>query len=403
MVCRYVSVNPFIWTQPLEDPAKIVGMDVFARDVAMILKGKTNVALFGPRDTGKTSFTNQLAGELALDHGDGAPPHTVVRINLQRAFSIPAFNACVHDALLGHPAKRIQREARKQLAVLEKEIGFDIKVIKGTVRRSGVTPEQDSEALHAQLASIPKLDAQVVVVFDEFQRLNRCPDEPLSIIRSALMSSGAGNVSLLLTGSIREALKMMLDKSDEPIFDEAHQMQLPEIEHVAFLEYLDYNFEATGKPASEDALNHLLNLTRCHPKRTQQLAWAAWRSARPAGEPVDVGTVEAAHEDLLSGSEANEFTATIDTLGAGGEPDANEERALFLLGERGGRNPTSREHVGLYGFTNHTMIVPAFERLRRRGLVEKRGSEWAIVDPLFATWLSRNSPFLADAPRPGKG
>ncbi len=389
-----MAVNPFIWTQPLEDPAKIVGMDSFAREVALILKGKTNVAIFGPRDTGKTSFTAQLAGELGRDHGDGAPAHTVVRINLQRAFSVPAFNACVHDALLGHPSKRIQREARKQLAVLEKEIGFDIKVIKGAVRRSGVTPAQDVEALHAQLATIPRLGDDMVVVFDEFQRLNRCPEAPLSIIRSALMSSGASNVSLLLTGSIREALQMMLDRSDEPIFGEAHQMQLPEIGHVEFLEYLDYSFEATGKPADEQALNHLLNLTRCHPKRTQQLAWATWRLARPSAGPVGAEIVEAAHEEMLSGTEAGEFAATLDTLGSGGEPETNEERALFLLAERGGASPTSREHVGLYGFTNHTMIIPAFERLRRRGLIDRRRDEWAIVDPLFATWLRRTSPFV---------
>jgi hypothetical protein len=395
-----MAPNPFVWTQPLIDPAKIVGMDAFARDVAMILKGKTNVAIFGPRDTGKTSFISQLASELALDHGDGAPPHTVIQINLQRAFSIPAFNACIHDALVNHPDRRIKRETRKQFAMLEKEIGFDIRVIKGMVRRTGVTPGQDSEALHAQLASIPKLDAHVVVVFDEFQRLNRCPEEPLSIIRSALMSTTSTNVSLVLTGSIREALQMMLEKSEEPIFDEAHQMQLPEIDPVAFLEYLDYNFETTGKPATEDALNHILNLTRCHPKRTQQLAWMAWRAARPAAGPIDVGAIEAAQEDLLAGRDAREFAAMIDTLGAGGDPDANEERALFLLAERGGRNPTSREHVALYGFTNHTMIIPAFQRLGRRGLVEKRGSEWVIVDPLFATWLKRTSPFLPEEDRP---
>jgi hypothetical protein len=388
-----MAVNPFVCTQPLEDPAKIVGMDAFAREVAMILKGRTNVAIFGPRDTGKTSFTAQLAGELARDHGEGAPPHAVVRVNLQRAFSIPAFNACVHDALIGHPDRRIQREARKQLAVLEKEIGFDIKVIKGTVRRTGVTPTQDVEALHAQLASIAKLGDAVVVVFDEFQRLNRCPEQPLSIVRSALMSSGAGNVSLLLTGSIREALKMMLEGSDEPIFGEAHQMQLPEINHVEFLEYLEYSFDVTGKPATEEALNHLLNLTGCHPKRTQQLAWATWRLARPSGGPLDVDVVEAAHEEMLSPSQSAEFSAMIDTLGSGGESEINEQRALFLLAERGGGRPTSRENVGLYGFTNHTMIVPAFERLRRRGLVDRRGREWAIVDPLFATWLRRTSPF----------
>lgn len=40
-------------------------MEPFAREVALTLKGQTNVALFGPRDTGKTTFTNQLA----LDFG----------------------------------------------------------------------------------------------------------------------------------------------------------------------------------------------------------------------------------------------------------------------------------------------------------------------------------------------
>jgi hypothetical protein len=396
---RYkMAVNPFIWTQPIEDPAKIVGMDSFAREVAMILKGKTNVAIFGPRDTGKTSFTVQLANELAVDHGADAPPHAVVRINLQRTFSIAAFNACVHDALLSHPDRRLQREARRRLAVLEKEIGFDIKVIKGAVRRSGVTPQQDAEALHAQLATIPRLADHVVVVFDEFQRLNRCPEEPLSIIRSALMNPGAANVSLVLTGSIREALKMMLERSDEPIFGEAYEMQLPEIDHVAFLEYLEFSFETTGRPAEEEALNHLLNLTRRHPKRTQQLAWQVWRSAGAGDGRVTVEIVEAAYEEVLSGRDSAEFVTVLDTLAAGGEPEANEERTLFLVADGGGSSPTSRRHVPIYGFTNHTMVVPALERLRRRGLVERRARGWSIVDPLFEEWLRRNSPFADSRP-----
>jgi Cdc6-like AAA superfamily ATPase len=208
-----MAVNPFVWSRPLDDPAKIVGMDGFAQEVALILKGQTNVALFGPRDTGKTTFTVQLAEELQRSHGDDAPAHTVLRVNLQRCFSIPAFNGCVHDALTTHPSKKVQREARRHLSVLQKEIGFDIKVIKGAVRRTGVTSEQDVEALHAQLLTLTKLDRHVVVIFDEFQHLNRCPENPLAIIRSALMGTGANHVSLLFTGSIREALRMMLEDS----------------------------------------------------------------------------------------------------------------------------------------------------------------------------------------------
>jgi len=84
--------------------------------------------------------------------------------------------------------------------------------------------------------ALRSLSRQLVVVFDEFQRLRHCPGDPLSIIRSALMSSGANHVSLLFTGSIRNALKMMLEDSGQPIFGEATRMQLPIIERVDFLE-----------------------------------------------------------------------------------------------------------------------------------------------------------------------
>jgi hypothetical protein len=183
-------LNPFVWDRPLDDPSKIVGMEPFAHQVALTLKGQTNVALFGPRDTGKTTFTNQLALELAKEHGRDAPPFDVVMINLQRVVSIPGFIGCVHDAMISHPVKHLRRAAQRQIGALEKEIGFDIRVIKGTVRSSPITPAESAETLHAQLLTLRALSEHLVVVFDEFQRLRHCPGDPLAIIRSALMSTG---------------------------------------------------------------------------------------------------------------------------------------------------------------------------------------------------------------------
>src|SRR5437879_13617638 len=98
------------------------------------------------------------------------------------------------------------------------------------------------------------------------------------------MSSGANHISLLFTGSIRNALKMMLESSDQPIFGEAKQMQLPAIDRADFLQYLDFQFSETGRPADE-ALNYLLNATAAHPRSTQQFAWECWSQTRP-GKPV---------------------------------------------------------------------------------------------------------------------
>jgi len=371
-------------------------MDAFANEVALTLKAQTNVALFGPRDTGKTTFVAQLALELAKDHGPDAPPFEVVRVNLQRVLSIPGFIGAVHDAMLEHPNGVIRRQARRQLSVLEKEIGFDIKVIKGAVRRTGVTPEQDAEALHAELIALRRLADHVVVVFDEFQRLRRCPGEPLAIIRSALMSQGSQHVSLLFTGSIRNALKMMLEDSEQPIFGEAAHKQLPPIATADFWEYLDYQFEATGKAADEDALDHLIALTGAHPRRTQQLAWEAWNDVAP-GKAVALEDVIAAHERLVQNIERSEYASALQLLANGDEGEFNELRALQLLADRGGKRITSREQAVLYGFSSHSRVPTALERLRRRGLVDQRDGRWEIVDPLFAEWLRRHSPLHSPA------
>jgi hypothetical protein len=392
-----VALNPFIWDRPLDDPAKIVGMEPFAHEVALTLKGQTNVALFGPRDTGKTTFTNQLAFELGKSHGDDAPPFDVVKINLQRVVSLPGFMGCVHDAMVGHPVKQLRRAALRQVGALEKEIGFDIKVIKGSVRRSASQPEQDAETLHAQLVSLRSLSPHLVVIFDEFQRLRHCPGQPLSIIRSALMSSGANHISLLFTGSIRNALKMMLEDSDQPLFGEAAQMQLPVIDRSDFLEYLDYQFAATGKPADEQALGHLLNLTRAHPRSTQQLAWEAW-SDTPAGKPVSLGCVMQAHDRLVQTIERSEYSSVLNVLISGDEGEVNEIRALQLLADRGGATISSRPIARLYGFSSHSRVRPALERLQGRGLVELRNGVWQIVDPLFGEWMRRSSPLADQAP-----
>ncbi len=188
----------------------------------------------------------------------------------------------------------------------------------------------------------------------------------------------------------------MLENSHQPIFGEAVRMQLPTIDRVDFMEYLDFQFDATGKPAEEQALEHLLNLTRAHPRSTQRLAWEAWSDA-PAGGPITLETVIRAHDRLVQSIERSEFASVLNVLVSGDEGEVNEVRALQLLADRGGTTVTSRPLAVLYGFSSHSRVRPALVRLQGRGLVDERDGTWYIVDPLFDEWLRRSSP-LADRP-----
>ena len=269
--------------------------------------------------------------------------------------------------MLHHPEKRLRRAALRQIGALETEVGFDIKVIRGVVRQPRRHPPPTTRrCCTPSSARSPRLSDHLVVIFDEFQRLRHCPGDPLAIIRSALMSAGANHVSLLLTGSIRNALQMMLESSEQPIFGEAAQLQLPAIAVADFLEYLDFQFEATGKPADDEALTYLLSATRAHPRSTQQLAWRCW-SDTPAGHPVTLETVAHAHDQLVQTIERSEFSATLNVLMSGEESEVNEVRALQLVADRGGDNVTSRPLATRYGFSSHSRVPSSLLRLQRRG------------------------------------
>jgi hypothetical protein len=70
-----------------------------------------------------------------------------------------------------------------------------------------------------------------------------------------------------------------------------------------------------------------------------------WQGAQPTNSPIDVDPVEAAHREMLSGRDSAEFVATLNTLASGGDPEVNEERAVFLLPEGGGATATTRQVV----------------------------------------------------------
>jgi hypothetical protein len=108
-------------------------------------------------------------------------------------------------------------------------------------------------------------------------------------------------------------------------------------------------------------------------------------------------TVIRAHNRLVQTIERSEFASALNILMSGDEGEINEVRALQLLADRGGESVTSRPVVTRYGFSSHSRVGPALERLRGRGLVDRRDGAWYIVDPLFGEWLRRASPLAERA------
>lgn len=209
----------------------------------------------------------------------------------------------------------------------------------------------------------------------------------------------AGHISLMLTGSMRERLELMLHTSTEPIWDQTHDVELPALDFAALTDYLELRFQATSKPIDERAVEDIVSLTDTHPKRAQHLAWHVWEQARPKVLITREDVTTAMHTLIEPGSpQAADFERLLDTLLAGDESDINNARALMLLAGSG--KPGSYVDAHLYGLNSATTTHRALARLKDRGLVTKQQNNWRIVDPLLQAWLAQQDPLRARSPHP---
>lgn len=379
--------NPFVWVEAVKDG---VPRKEFSSKVAQVLRGGTHVALFGPRGTGKTTFLGELGRELAA----GRDEWNLLTIDLRRAISLQAFAHAVLTALNDHPSRKVRRKARAVLGVTEGEIALNLGFVKAGIRGPNRHPLGDGELLFTALRAASEVSEHVVIAFDEFQRLAACPGEPLSILRSALMGPERHqHVSLLLTGSLRERLHLMLHTSTEPIWDQTYDLDLPELDSPSLIEYLERKFFLTKRPIDEYAAEDIVAITDGHPKRTQQLAWQVWDKAQPEST-IQREDVYGALDDLLlpEGPLSSDFERLIDTFLNGSEGEVNNARALFLLAAD--EDLSGRDAATLYGLTHPTTTSRALARLKERGFAVQTANSWKLVDPFLAIWLKRQNPFL---------
>lgn len=380
------ALNPFIWDREIEDG---IGRDEFAADAALKLKAGQHIALFGPRGTGKSTFTLELMRELAKEHGDDAVPWESIRVDLRPVVSLEGFVAAISQAVERHPSKALRRRVEAEFQKLDKEFGINLGIVRFAVGSSpGI--ETLSAILGRQLQALRTLDSKLVVIFDEFQRLASCPGDPLSLIRSHLMSGGQGQeTSLLLTGSLRQKLDLMLQNSTEPIWDQTYDMDLPPISIEEFSGFVEYRFESSGRPIDDRATDHLFTLTEGHPKRTQQLAWMAWELSSD-GAIITSELVSDAFDYLVENKSApgRDFAVTFDNWLNGDEAEFNNARVLLLLAS--GMSPGSQKAAARFGIGSNRTTDRALHRLAERGYVDRpTARSWRIIDPLFREYLSR--------------
>lgn len=379
--------NPFYYASELKNPNDIIGRDEEAIEMAQWLKSGNNIRLLGPRRIGKSSFINKLSHELQKDTNG---IWRLIKIDLNNSFSLIAVLRSIIEAINSSDLpSSIKKKVKQQLMVIEKTSGLNVALQSIGISSSTkqiITPDETEELIKRCLIMLSKTIPNLVVAFDEFQNLLFLPDNQsyqiLSIIRTSLMSDSTQNSSVLVTGSIKRSMDILLSEPSSPLLHQLEHFSLTRIHRVDWINFLNYMFEATNKSIEDDFVELIIQKTKGHSLRTQQLSANVWRMSE---KTITFSDIENSWHKMLE-DYYYEFENRISELIANTE--INLVRFLYALNENGWKNLTSKMILQTYGFANKDAITRSKEKAIKLGLIEQINKEYIISDPLFESYLS---------------
>ena len=375
-----LDANPFIYSHPL-GPEDIINRDGETQALLQNAVGGHYVRLFAPRKYGKTSLLMR-----ALRDGEQAERLIPIIVDLYRISSIAdvaiRFERAYSRQLKGALRSKIEDFMQKT------GIGLSLGAYGISAKLQLGAKVDPLPALHALLDLPLRLEEgggyRALIALDEFQDVGKIPDLD-GLIRSHIQFQGEV-ASYVFAGSEPGMMRQLFERKDRPLYGSAVPMRLGRLGNEDIAVYVSERFTSSGRSAGE-ALGPLLDAANGHPQRAMLLAHRLWATVA-AGETATLDHWQRALERAMA-----ELDPEFDAQWRGF--DASEQKTLRAI-VAGEGSPYGAAVLQRFELTKD-MVRRALPRLQATGEIETVEGKHAVVDPLFADWITGLNGGLAFA------
>ena len=328
--------------------------------VQQMLSGRNHLVLISPRRYGKTSLVRKAVVEC------GRP---AIFINVQMAMSSSGLAEMLLKSFLAiHPWERF-KDALKKFRVKpvfsynpdtnNLEVSFD-GAAKGSVALEDVLNLIDEK-------SDP--ENRLIVVLDEFQEIVNLEPGTDKLLRAVMQLHK--NINYLFLGSEESMMTAIFQDVKSPFFHFGALMRLDRIPYEDFYVFLTDRLAVIRKENAKEDARQILELTRCHPFYTQQLAAVFWDLCMRTDSHT---TVQVAADAIMKGLSAS-YMVLWSRL------NRTNRRVLEVL-SRDAKLQEIKEYPS-------STVYTAVARLKKDGIIIRDG-EFSLEDPFFALWIRRS-------------
>lgn len=346
------------------------------------------VALFGPRQTGKTSLLRQEVMPLATSQGalaiyiecwaDKADPLGSINYGLQKALTDLTVPTSSAGKFLKTPVKKVG------FASASLEMG------EVATREIPQSKFLQVDALLSRL--LDETNKPILLVFDEFQETARAADADaaMAALRSAL-TQASHRVGVVFSGSSQALLLQAFSRTKAPLYGFAQTEAYPLLKEDFVVHVASKFWAATTRELPLDAGMRVLEKVGFQPGPF--LSAVSHALANPQS------SVEQGLQAMLSPTAQTPWSVAWSTL------TPLQRASLLLVADQ--VQPTAAaslervaQQVGQEQ-VQASSITRALESLEKQGLIERdwggASRLYAVCDPLMQAWLTLNDSFCRDA------
>ncbi len=343
-------------------------------------RGGINVILMSPRRLGKTSLVKHVCNK--LDEED----IITVYLDIFGCKSEYDFYNKLAAEVLKQTASKHElwlEEAKEFIYRLTPKISFSPEPNSDFAISLGITPKTHTpeEVLGMAEKIAIKKGKRIVICIDEFQQIGEMANSKQIQARLRTVWQHQKQVSYCLFGSKHHLMSAIFLHRSMPFYQFGDIISLDKIATADWVEYIVSHFADGKRTISRALAEDICKFTENYSAYVQQLSWLVF-TQKEEGGTVTEEDVKQAMNDLFATNEIL-FMQMIEPLS---EYQLNFLRAIASGVTKDFGLSEVREEYKLGSYSNINRLKTA---LLERDLIEKRGAETVITDPVFAKWIKR--------------
>lgn len=370
-------MNPFKYGTIVKDRYFINRKKEISQLKDELLSG-TNVILYAPRRYGKTSLISGILDDLKKD---GVK---TVYIDFFQVYSLENFIHLYASKVMencGFSMKKAITSLKTYIRGIMPSIGLDDdgKPFLSFSYNTSVPKEYSLLDVLDLPNKVKSKDEKWVVVFDEFQEINRLNGDTIEKqFRSILQFHN--EIGYAFMGSKTHMMLNMFADKRRAFYNIGKIQKLNKIPKEEMIDYIETEFKKGGFDSEEGIIETALSYTDNIPYYNQYLASQIWQAAKEEKKTtINEEVVKKAVNRILD-NQADYYYTLFDQL-------TGYQRSVlhaFLLEQE---NIYSKEYTQKHGLSSVSSTQRAMKRLVELGIIDKIEDKHLFSDPFFPLYL----------------